>query len=331
MTQSGDSRLLSFVIPVKDEQATLELLVAGILDNVRNMNGNFEAEIIFIDDGSIDQSWEIMNKLAASNDNIFAIRFRKNFGKALALEAGFRQTRGEIIFTMDADLQDDPNEIPKFIEAVDQGVDLVSGWKKRRNDPVSKRLPSWIFNKVTSFTTSIPLHDFNCGYKCYRREVIDSIHLYGDMHRYIPVLACDLGYRAGEIEVMHHPRRHGKSKFGFERYTRGLIDLLTVLATTRWMSKPGHLFGGIGLVSGLSGGGILVYLTILWFLGMRPIGNRPLFFLGILLCILSVQMMALGIISEFFIKTSHTNDVDILIREKSSNIINRSKMQKDKQ
>lgn len=331
MTQSGESRLLSFVIPVKDEQATLEILAFNILETVKkNMGGNFMAEIIFIDDGSIDQSWEIMNKLAASRDNIIAIRFRKNFGKALALEAGFREARGEIIFTMDADLQDDPGEIPKFIDALDHGLDLVSGWKKRRQDPLSKRLPSWIFNKVTAVTTAIPLHDFNCGFKCYRREVIDAIHLYGEMHRYIPVLACDLGYRVGEIEVTHHTRRHGKSKFGFERYARGLVDLLTVLATTRWMNKPGHLFGGIGLVSGLLGGGILVYLTILWFLGVRPIGDRPLFFLGILLCVLSVQMISLGIIAEFFIKSSNPSDVNRLIKETSSNTNYQTKEQKGK-
>ncbi len=331
MTQSKNSCLLSFVIPVKDEQATIELLAAGILDNVRNMDGNFEVEIIFIDDGSIDQSWEIMKKLSASNDNIFAIRFRKNFGKAIALEAGFRHAAGEIVFTMDADLQDDPNEIPKFIAALDSGFDLVSGWKKRRNDPISKKLPSSIFNKVTAFATGIALHDFNCGFKCYCREVVDSIHLYGEMHRYTPVLANDYGYRIGEVEVIHHPRLHGKSKYGFERYVRGFIDLLTVLATTRWMNKPGHLFGGLGIASGIFGGGILAYLTVIWFGGVRPIGNRPFFFLGILLCILSVQMISLGIIAEFSIKSSNLNNVDRFIREKSKNLNPYHKIEKVKE
>lgn len=330
MTQSTDQRLLSFVIPVKDEQATLEILLANILDVVRNMGGNYNAEIIFIDDGSRDESWKIMKNLADSYDNVFAIRFRNNFGKALALEAGFRHASGEIIFTMDADLQDDPNEIPKLIDALDSGFDLVSGWKRRRNDPISKTLPSRIFNKVTVYATGIPLHDFNCGFKCYRREVIDAIHLYGEMHRYIPVLACDLGYRVGEVEVTHRAREHGKSKYGFERYARGLVDLLTVLATTRWMNKPGHLFGGFGIVSGIFGGGMLAYLTILWFLGVRPIGDRPLFFLGILLCILSVQMISLGIIAEFFIKSPNASDVNRLIKETSSNANYKTKEQKEK-
>jgi len=305
---------------VKDEQSTLEVLAKNIINIVKNLGHNFKAEIIFIDDGSKDRSWEVMCNLVALHDNVSAIRFRKNFGKAIALEAGFRHAAGEIVFTMDADLQDDPSEIPKFIEALDSGFDLVSGWKKHRHDPISKTLPSRIFNKITAFTTGIVLHDFNCGFKCYRREVVDSIHLYGEMHRYTPVLANDFGYRIGEVEVLHHPRQHGKSKYGFERYIRGFIDLLTVLATTRWMNKPGHLFGGLGIASGIFGGSILAYLTIIWLGGVRPIGNRPFFFLGILLCILSVQMISLGIIAEFFIKSSNSNNVDRFIREKSKNL-----------
>jgi len=324
-------RLLSFVIPVKEEQSTLEVLTNNILNVVNILGHNFKAEIIYVDDGSKDKSWDTMCDLADSYDNVFALRFRKNFGKAVALEAGFRQAKGDIVFTMDADLQDDPNEIPKFIEALDNGFDLVSGWKKRRHDPISKTLPSRIFNKITAFTTGIALHDFNCGFKCYRRDVIDSIHLYGEMHRYTPVLANDFGYRIGEVEVLHHPRQHGKSKYGFERYVRGFIDLLTVLATTRWMNKPGHLFGSLGIASGILGGGVLVYLTILWFLEVRPIGGRPLFFLGILLCILSVQMISLGIIAEFFIKSSNLNNVDRFIREKSKNLNPYPKIEKVKE
>jgi len=324
-------KLLSFVIPVKDEDKTIAVLAKQIFSVVTGMGSGFKAEIIFVDDGSKDKSWDAMCDLTDSYDNVFALRFRKNFGKAVALEAGFRQAKGDIVFTMDADLQDDPNEIPKFIEALDNGFDLVAGWKKRRHDPISKTLPSRIFNKITAFTTGIALHDFNCGFKCYRRDVIDSIHLYGEMHRYTPVLANDFGYRIGEVEVLHHPRQHGKSKYGFERYVRGFIDLLTVLATTRWMNKPGHLFGSLGIASGIFGGGILAYLTVLWFGGVRPIGNRPFFFLGILLCILSVQMISLGIIAEFFIKSSNSNNVDRFISENSKNLNPYSTIEKVKE
>jgi len=317
------NRLVSFVIPVKDEQDTLEALSTKILHVVNDSELNYNAEIIFVDDGSEDNSWAVMKNLVATFKNsIFAIRLRKNFGKAIALEAGFRRAQGEIVFTMDADLQDDPNEIPRFIEELDKGFDLVSGWKRRRNDPITKTLPSRLFNKVTALATGIPLHDFNCGFKAYRREVIDSIHLYGELHRYIPVLAHDYGYRIGEIEVFHHPREHGTSKYGVNRYLRGIADLFTVLATTRWLHKPGHLFGGVGIVSGFIGAIILIYLTVLWFIGVRPIGDRPLFFLGILLCILSVQMISLGIIAEFFIKTSRPHEINKLILEETGNSLN---------
>ena len=258
---------LSFVIPVKDEEATLCDLANGIFEVVEKMPVHYEAEIIFIDDGSTDRSWDIMTELVKEfKGKVFALRFRRNFGKAIALEAGFRKAKGDIVFTMDADLQDDPVEIPAFLEKLKSGFDMVSGWKRNRQDPSSKTLPSRLFNKVTAFVTGISLHDFNCGYKAYRREVISSVRLYGELHRYIPVLAHDAGFRVGEIEVRHHPRLHGVSKYGWERYARGLLDLFTVLATTRWLQKPGHLFGGVGLLSGVLGFSVLLYLTILWFL-----------------------------------------------------------------
>jgi len=319
------------VIPVKDEDKSIAELSNSILSVIDGMGNGFDAEVILVDDGSNDDSWQIMCQLSKEyQGRVNALRLRRNFGKSVALEAGFRKAKGDFVFTMDADLQDDPNEIPKFIEALDGGLDLVSGWKRRRNDPISKTLPSRLFNKVTASMTGIPLHDFNCGFKCYRREVVESIHLYGELHRYIPILAHNFGYRIGEVEILHHPRQYGKSKYGFERYARGFVDLLTVMATTRWMNKPGHLFGGIGLTSGIFGGGILVYLTILWFEGVRPIGSRPLFFLGILLCILSIQMISLGIIAEFFIKSSNFNDADKLIKEKSNNTNHQAKEQKVK-
>lgn len=238
-------RVVSFVIPVKDEAASLDELADRIVDSMSREHPADGIEILFIDDGSTDGSWAVMQSIAERLPGIAgAIRFRRNMGKALALEAGFRASRGDIVFTMDADLQDDPKEISRFLEKLEQGFDLVSGWKRTRHDPLSKTLPSKIFNGVTSKLTGVKLNDFNCGFKCYRREVIENIRLYGEMHRYIPVLASDLGYRVGEIEVEHHPRVHGKSKYGWERYVRGFIDLVTVLATTRWLAKPGHLFGG---------------------------------------------------------------------------------------
>jgi glycosyltransferase involved in cell wall biosynthesis len=314
-----NDRLLSFVVPVKDEQDTLEALALQILEIVDDaIGGQNKVEIIFIDDGSQDRSWSTMKRLADEQPNrIFAIRLRRNFGKAAALEAGFRQAKGEIVFTVDADLQDDPNEIPKFLEALDGDLDLVSGWKIQRKDPISKKIPSILFNRVTAWLTGVRLHDFNCGFKAYRREVIDAIHIYGELHRYIPVMANDLGFRIGEIEVVHHPRRHGASKYGMERYIRGFVDLITVLATTRWLNKPGHLFGGIGVVLGLLGGSILFYLAILWILGLGPIGTRPLLHYGVLMSIFSVQMISLGIIAEFFIKTKGPRDVETLIAEKT--------------
>lgn len=298
------SQLLSLVIPVKDEQDSLLELVESISAVIADSCPEYEAEIIFIDDGSSDNSWSVMKSLSQRFPGVVsAIRFRRNMGKALALEAGFRACRGEIVFTMDADLQDDPKEIPRFLKMLDQSFDLVSGWKRTRHDSLSKTLPSKFFNGVTAKLTGVKLNDFNCGFKCYRREVIDNIRLYGEMHRYIPVLAADLGYRIGEIEVEHHPRVHGESKYGWERYVRGFIDLLTVLATTRWLVKPGHLFGGIGVLLGLLGGGSLAYLFFLWLLGAQPIGNRPLLTFGVLTTVASLQMLSLGVIAEFFVKS----------------------------
>lgn len=316
MPPSG-SALLSFVIPVKDEQGTLVGLVERILAAVQALGDRYAAEFILVDDGSTDRSWAIMNGLAARfGDAVTAIRLRRNFGKAAALEAGFREARGSIVFTMDADLQDDPAEIPAFLAKLAEGYDVVSGWKLDRQDPVSKTLPSKLFNFVTARLTGLALHDFNCGFKAYRRDVLDKIRLYGELHRYVPVLAHDLGYRVGEIPVIHHARRHGASKYGLERYLRGLIDLLTVHATTRYLKKPGHLFGGVGLAAGALGGVILSYLAVLWFLDLGPIGTRPLFFVGILLVILAIQLISLGVIAELLNRHTDARSTEMIIAER---------------
>ena len=302
---------VTVVVPVKDEQDTLKRLADGIFDAVRSHAKS--AEIIFVDDGSKDESWAAMTELVRQHPGqIRALKLRRNFGKSIALAAGFKVARGDVIFTMDADLQDDPKEIPRFLEALDGGLDLVSGWKRKRNGARSKTLPWLLFNRATAYMTGVPLHDFNCGFKAYRREVIEQIKLYGELHRYIPALANDLGYRIGEIEVEHHPRRHGVTKYGLERYVRGFLDLITILATTRYLQRPGHLFGGLGVGFGFVGVLILGYLSVLWLMG-ESIGHRPLFFAGILFMVFSVQMISLGVIAELIIRLSTPRDVGDLV------------------
>jgi glycosyltransferase involved in cell wall biosynthesis len=306
---------LSFVVPVNNEQETLVPLFNGIREKVYSQDDS-TFEIIFIDDGSTDHSWATMKTLCRDNPGLIrAVRLRRNFGKATALAAGFRIARGSIVFTIDADLQDDPTEITKFLEKLDEGFDVVSGWKENRQDPLSKTLPSRLFNKVTAIMTGIPLHDFNCGYKAYRKQTLDTINLYGELHRYIPVLAHDHGFRIGEVKVKHHKREHGVTKYGWERYARGFVDLFTVLATTRYLHKPGHLFGGLGLLSGFLGFVILAYLSVLWIFDLGPIGTRPLFMLGILLVILSIQLLSIGLLAELITRHSVERDPDMLIAE----------------
>ena len=302
---------VTVVIPVKDEQDTLARLADGIFEAV---NGHVKsAEIIFVDDGSKDKSWQVMQDLVLQHPGqVRALKLRRNFGKSIALAAGFKVAHGDVIFTMDADLQDDPKEIPRFLEALDGGLDLVSGWKRKRNDPLSKTLPSLLFNRATAWITGVKLHDFNCGFKAYRREVIEQLKLYGELHRYIPALANDAGFRIGEIEVEHHPRRFGVTKYGLERYVRGFLDLITILATTRYLQRPGHLFGGLGVGFGLLGVLILGYLSVIWLTG-QSIGHRPLFFAGILLMVFSVQMISLGVIAELLIRLSTPRDVGDLV------------------
>jgi len=311
---------LSFVIPVHNEEATLKMLFERI-QIVMSQTGIDGYEVIFIDDGSRDASWREIADLASKYPKfIKAIKMRRNFGKSAALSAGFRNAAGRIIFTLDADLQDDPAEIPKFLDSLELGFDLVSGWRKQRNDPLSKTLPSKLFNAVACLMTGVKMHDMNCGFKAYRREVLQSIKLYGELHRYIPALANNLGFKIGEVVVEHHPRKHGKSNYGWERYARGFIDLLTVLATTHYLHKPGHLFGGLGLSFGLVGTISLGYLIVIWFLNLAgmslgPIGNRPLLFFGILCTILSVQLISLGILAELIARNVAADYVDKQICE----------------
>lgn len=297
-------RRVSFVVPAKDEERTLRALVEGILASVGNLQGIDAVEIVFVDDGSVDGTWAVMRDLVERHPGVVrALRLRRNFGKAAALDVGFDAATGDVVFTMDADLQDDPKEIGRFIEKLDDGCDLVSGWKQKRNDPISKTLPSKLFNAVTSRMSGVKLRDFNCGFKAYRREVIQDVRVYGELHRYIPVLAQDMGFRVGEVAVEHHPRRHGVTKYGIERYARGFLDLITVLAITRYLQRPSHLLGGAGMVVGLLGFVILSVLSIQWLLG-QPIDARPLFFLGLLLVTLSIQLISVGILAELLVRSA---------------------------
>jgi glycosyltransferase involved in cell wall biosynthesis len=261
---------------------------------------NIETEIIFVDDGSTDNSLGIIKELAGKNENVNFISFRKNMGKASALMAGFKNCHGDIVVTMDADLQDDPAEIPRFIEKIEEGYDVVSGWKYQRQDPLEKRLPSKFFNKTVSVLSGIKLHDFNCGFKAYRREVTDTINLYGEQHRFIPVLAYRYGFSVGEIKVHHNKREHGKSKYGIKRYLRGLYDAITVSFMNYYALRPMHFFGAWGLFLILCGLSICVYLIITKFAG-QSIGDRPILLLGVLLLIVGVQSFSLGLIGEMFV------------------------------
>lgn len=289
---------ISFVIPVYNEEETIAELYKRIAA-VMKKSGNPQFKVYYIDDGSTDSSWSAIEALCESEpEHCTGLRFRRNFGKAEALQVGFSKATGDIIFTLDADLQDDPNEIPAFLSKLDEGFDLVSGWKKVRHDPLNKTLPSKVFNGLARAASGVQLHDFNCGFKAYRREVTQDIKLFGELHRFVPILAHAEGYSVGEIPVQHHPREHGVSKYGSKRFLKGLLDLLTVTFTTRYLRRPAHIFGGFGLVAGSIGSSILLWLSFNKVFFGAPIGNRPLFFLGILLVLLGVQLVSLGLIAE---------------------------------
>jgi glycosyltransferase involved in cell wall biosynthesis len=289
--------LLSFVIPTLNEKPSLEKLYSLIVENVAKMW--HEYEIIFVDDGSTDGSYELLEELHQKDPQLKVIGFRRNFGKAAALMAGFDQAEGEIVFTMDADLQDDPVEIPRFLEKLDEGYDLVSGWKYPRLDPISKTAPSKLANATIRLGTGIKLHDFNCGFKAMRQDVAKEIKLYGELHRYVPVLANWRGFSVTEIKVKHHPREFGKSKYGLRRLFRGLYDFITVVFLIRYTRRPLHFFGMLGLIPMVVGFLIDAYLAVLWFSG-EAIGHRPLLTLGTLLLMVGVQFFSIGLLAEMF-------------------------------
>jgi glycosyltransferase involved in cell wall biosynthesis len=298
---------VSIVIPAFNEEESLPELVKEISECMQNKT----YEIIIIDDGSTDNTWERISQLS-SDFPVTGLRFSSNKGKAAALAAGFNESRGKFIATLDADLQDDPFEILGIIDLmVKEGFDLVNGWKKDRKDPIGKTLPSKFFNFTVRLTTGVKLNDFNCGLKVYRRKVIENLELYGEMHRYTPVLAAQQGFLIGEKTVNHRQRKYGQTKYGLARFFRGYSDLLTVLFLHRYSYRPLHFFGGIGTVLALIGLGISAYLTVIWF-GGESIGRRPLLLLGVLLLVVGFQFISLGLLGEMFLKLSRNKSFDIL-------------------
>lgn len=302
----------SLVIPLLNEQESLRELYRRIAEALPA--GSFE--VIFVDDGSTDASWAAIQALAADHAPVRGIRFRRNYGKSLALQAGFEAAKGRYIATLDADLQDDPAELPAMFAMLDEGHDLVSGWKKVRHDPLSKTIPSKFFNRVTSAMSGIRLHDFNCGLKAYRRDVTESIELYGEMHRYIPLLAKWQGFdRIGEKVVTHHPRQFGKTKFGISRFMNGFLDLVSLLFIHRYMSKPMHFFGTFGVLSLSAGGVIVSYLAVMRLFFGEYLSNRPLLLFGILLIVLGVQLFSIGFLGEMLGRYGRRNGDRPNIRE----------------
>lgn len=293
---------ISVVIAVLNEAESIPVLYDEISEVLYPLGKPFE--IIFIDDGSTDRTPRILRDLHASDPHTQVIQFRKNFGKSAALSAGFDAAQGDVIITMDGDLQDIPSEIPKLLQRLDEDTDLVSGWKHPRNDPITKRVPSGIFNAVVRKLTGITIHDFNCGFKVYRAEVTREVPLYGELHRYIPVLAHNRGFRVTEAKVRHRSRRYGHSKFGGSRFARGFFDLITVLFLTQYTLRPLHFFGWFGVSTFMLGFIINSYLAILWFLG-QPIGTRPLLTLGVLLMIIGGQFLVFGLLAEMIASTTH--------------------------
>ncbi len=314
--------MISVVIPVYNEKDSLVLLLDEIAETARQ--ANLDVEVRFVDDGSTDGSWEVIAKLAGCHRWVHGIRFRRNFGKAAALSAGFRAARGELVVTLDADLQDDPKEIPRFLEALAGGHDVVSGWKQVRHDPWHKVWPSRVFNRLVSWLTGVWLHDHNCGMKCYRAEVLREVRLYGELHRFIPVLAAARGFRVGELAIQHRARRFGRSKYGVRRFVKGFLDLLTVKFLTGFGQRPQHLLGSIGLVSFLAGNLGMAYLGITWLIRLGypesfpPLHERPLLIYSVSALLIGAQMMSSGFLAELITAYQSRDEESYSIAEQTA-------------
>ena len=299
----------TFVIPTMDEQDTVATLVEKIGQACDEIN--LPHDVLFIDDGSTDRTWECIAELANERDNVRGIRFRRNFGKAAALSAGFAEAKGDVVFTMDADLQDDPVEIPRFIEKLREGYDVVSGWKQKRKDALDKTLPSKVFNWLVSRMTGVVLHDHNCGFKAYRQPVTKDVTLYGERHRFVPVLAAAKGWRIGEIPVVHHAREFGRSKYGVSRLAKGFLDLLTIFFLTTFGKRPFHLVGTIGMLSFFFGGVGILYLSVMRIVSWRiesmddlHLHQSALFYYCITAVLLGAQLFLAGLVAELVVSLS---------------------------
>jgi dolichol-phosphate mannosyltransferase len=314
-------KMISIVIPICNEEESLAILQTEIAAVARR--ANLQLEVYYIDDGSTDKSWLVICDLARREHSVHGIRLRRNFGKAAALSAGFQASHGEILLTMDGDLQDDPNEIPNFLASLEKGFDVVSGWKRVRHDPWHKVWPSRLFNFTVSLITGVPLHDHNCGMKCYRAPVMSEVKLYGELHRFIPVLAAARGFKVGEIEIRHRPRRYGRSKYGVRRFFKGFLDLLTVKFLTGFGQRPQHLLGGIGLLSFLLGSLGLLYLAATWLINwfspgaFLPVHERPLLTYSAAALLLGAQMMSIGFLAELIIAYQSRDADSYSIAEKT--------------
>ena len=304
---------ISLIIPLLNEEESILPLINEIRKALKPINKPYE--VIFIDDGSTDSSLKNIKEAGKTDNRIKFISFRKNYGKSAALQVGFKAATGDAIITMDADLQDDPHEIPGLLKKLDEGFDLCSGWKKERFDPIIKKYSSRFFNFVTRMMSGIKIHDFNCGLKAYRREVVQNIHVYGELHRYVPVLAKWQGFTVTEIPVKHHPRRYGKTKFGISRFFKGFIDLITVSFATRYIKRPMHFFGFFGAMAFLVGLVVNGYLTIEWISG-RPLSNRPMLFLGMLLIIVGVQFFSVGLLGEMLVHQTQ-DEREYVVKERN--------------
>ena len=311
---------ISFVIPALNEDESIEQLHSEIADVCGKNNYSFE--IVFVDDGSTDQTWTKIQQLCRNHDSTHAVRFRKNFGKAAALRAGAIETKHPLIVTMDADLQDDPAEVPNLLAKLDEGFDVVSGWKQVRNDPLGKTLPSKVFNKLVSWLTGVKLQDHNCGFKVYRREVFDEVKLYGEMHRFVPVLAAARGFKIAQVAVNHRARKFGVSKYGLSRLPKGFLDLLTVSFLTGFNNRPQHLLGYVGLISTFVGSLGVIWMAIYWVLRMTmfgdwdPVHKRPILLYSFGGLLLGVQLLCMGFLAELIVARNAEQHVPYSITER---------------
>lgn len=305
---------LSFVVPAKNEQDSVIILYNEIIKEIKRLKKSYE--IIFIDDGSTDKTIDNLRKIFLGDRHVKVYRLRGNFGKSVALQVGFEKSQGEIIFTLDADLQDNPSEISKFLEKISQGFDLVSGWKKKRHDPLTKVLPSRIFNYLTSLLTGVKIHDINCGFKAYKKEVVKNISIYGELYRFIPIFAAKQNYKIGEVIVNHRKRKFGQTKFGWERNIKGFLDLITIVFLTGYFRRPGHFFGTIGLVFLALGTVIGFYITYLRLTTGSIQFRHPLLFLGMLLIIVGIQLISTGLLAEMNLYNRERTSYDWAIKQK---------------